>query len=146
MANGSSDEDYRWYIGGLHFRCFQCGSCCGGLPGYVWVSKEEILSISSYLGVSPVEFERLYLRRVGSRYSLKEKINYDCVFLERDGSLGRCKIYPVRPQQCRTWPFWHCNLRDPDSWAEAGSRCPGINRGRLYSAEEIEGIRNSSPC
>jgi len=34
--------------------------------------------------------------------SLKEKHNHDCIFLESTG----CRVYPARPAQCRTYPFW----------------------------------------
>jgi len=52
-----------------------------------------------------------------------------------------CMIYRVRPSQCRTWPFWPENLTNPNAWNKAAQKCPGINRGRLYSFEEIEKIR-----
>ena len=80
------------------------------------------------------------LRRVAFRYSLTERSNGDCIFLSRQADGKRtCSIYPVRPRQCRTWPFWRYNVSTPDDWLMAGERCPGVNRGaRLFSAEEIE--------
>ena len=53
----------------------------------------------------------------------------------------KCMIYPVRPSQCRMWPFWPSNLANPAAWNETAQKCPGINRGRLYSCEEIEKIK-----
>ena len=53
----------------------------------------------------------------------------------------KCTIYPVRPSQCRMWPFWPSNLSNPDDWNKTAQKCPGINRGRLYSYEEIEKIK-----
>ena len=29
-----------WYADGLPFTCTQCGDCCTGDPGYVWVTDE----------------------------------------------------------------------------------------------------------
>jgi len=52
-----------------------------------------------------------------------------------------CMIYPVRPAQCRAWPFWPDNLATPAAWNNAAQKCPGINRGKFYSFEEIERIR-----
>jgi len=52
-------------------------------------------------------------------------------------------IYPVRPTQCRTWPFWAGNLRSPADWNEAARRCPGINHGRVYDIEQIERLRKT---
>jgi Fe-S-cluster containining protein len=50
-------------------------------------------------------------------------------------------IYPVRPSQCRIWPFWTENLKSPDTWNQAVQKCGGINHGRFYSFEEIEKIK-----
>jgi hypothetical protein len=57
-----------------------------------------------------------------------------------NGSKG-CAIYDVRPTQCRTWPFWPSNLRSPDDWNRAAQKCPGINKGKLYTFDEIEKIK-----
>lgn len=69
----------------------------------------------------------------------------DCVFLARDGA-GRaaCSIYPVRPAQCRTWPFWPENLATPEDWGRAAKSCPGMDRGRFYPIEQIRIIRDSN--
>ena len=43
----------------------------------------------------------------------------------------------MRPIQCRTWPFWEENL---DEWTwheEVATICPGVNRGKFYSLEDI---------
>jgi Fe-S-cluster containining protein len=50
-------------------------------------------------------------------------------------------IYPVRPSQCRSWPFWPGNLNSAGAWNTAAQKCAGINRGRLHSCEEIQKIR-----
>jgi pheromone shutdown protein TraB len=67
--------------------------------------------------------------------SLKEKYNYDCVLLDED---GHCRTYEVRPNQCRTWPFWPTNLESPAAWEDAAQGCPGIGTGPVYSFEVIE--------
>ena len=66
--------------------------------------------------------------------SLLEKDNYDCIFLKEGG----CMVYPYRPKQCETYPFWAHVLEDSDSWNREGKSCPGINKGRLYTKREIE--------
>jgi len=131
----------KWYQAGLSFECTQCGNCCSGAPGYVWATKEEIRRISEFLGRDDGWLESKHLRRVGFRYSLTEKRDGDCIFLKRDGKQTMCSIYPVRPLQCRTWPFWRQNLRSPDAWNTAHETCPGINHGRQYDFVEIESIR-----
>jgi Fe-S-cluster containining protein len=81
---------------------------------------------------------------VGKRISLKEDPKTrNCVFLSYDSAgLSRCTVYPVRPAQCRSWPFWPLNLEDSDAWNSAGRRCPGINRGPLHDYDEIRGKRD----
>lgn len=113
-----------WYSQGLQFKCTECGQCCTGAPGYVWVSEEEILTIAKHLEISIEEFGRRYLRSVNGRYALLEDPNnYDCVFLKNK----KCEIYQVRPSQCRTFPWWRQNLSSPEAWQEAASYCEGIS-------------------
>jgi len=131
-----------WYHNGLAFECIRCGRCCAGPgEGYVWVRPEEIEAAAEHLGMSVEEFRQRYTRRVGRRVSLiEDQATKDCIFLSRDEKgLPMCLIYPVRPTQCRTWPFWPTNLISPAAWNLAGIRCPGINRGPLHPLGEIEG-------
>ncbi len=132
----ASEQPRPWYHAGLRFTCTQCGNCCTGAPGYVWVNDEEIAALAARVGTSIAEFEKLYVRRVGSRKSLREYPNGDCVFF--DGQTRLCMVYDQRPRQCRTWPFWDSNLRSPKTWAKTCEVCPGSGQGRLYSLEEIE--------
>ena len=131
----------RWYQAGLRFECTQCGNCCSGAPGCVWVTREDIQAISEFLGRSDGKLDKSQLRRVGLRFSLTEKPDGDCIFLKREGGKTMCSIYPVRPVQCRTWPFWNGNLRTPDHWNEATTICPGINHGPLHNFVRIEELR-----
>jgi Fe-S-cluster containining protein len=136
----------RWYVGGLHFGCQGCGRCCSGpAEGYIWVVRREIELIAEHLGITPGELRRRYLRRVGLRTTIVEhRVTKDCIFLRQTDAGTRCAIYPVRPSQCRSWPFWPENLYDADAWNQAGTRCPGINQGRGYSCGEIERIGRNS--
>jgi Fe-S-cluster containining protein len=132
--------DKPWYHKGLKFQCTQCGDCCTGAPGYVWVNQEEIESLAAQIGETDVEqFERLYVRTVGIRKSLKEFPNGDCVFF--DDQTRKCSVYGARPRQCRTWPFWESNLRTPEDWQRTCDVCPGSGRGKLYQIEHIEAQR-----
>ena len=40
-----------WYRDGLRFECTQCGKCCTGAPGYVWLTIPEIYRIAEFLGI-----------------------------------------------------------------------------------------------
>lgn len=130
-------SDQAWYADGLRFQCTQCGNCCTGSPGFVWVNKEEIESLARLAGISDVEeFERLYVRKIGMRKSLVEFPNGDCVFF--DNEARTCTVYDARPRQCRTWPFWNSNLRSPEAWKETCQQCPGSGKGKLYSLDQIQ--------
>jgi Fe-S-cluster containining protein len=123
-----------WYQDGLRFRCTRCGHCCTGSPGYVWVNAEEIAAIADYRGEPLQETYGLYTRLVRKDRSLRERPNGDCIFYDR----GRgCTIYPVRPRQCRTWPFWESNVATPEAWERTREGCPGAGQGELIPAAEI---------
>lgn len=140
-----------WYKDGLSFQCTQCGNCCTGGPGYVWVSDEELERLAKHLKLTPADTLRTYCRKIQGRLSLKERVTpqglYDCVFLktiEVDGKARRvCGIYEVRPLQCRTWPFWDGLLASPKSWQAATRTCPGIDKGKHYPLEQIEALRTA---
>jgi Fe-S-cluster containining protein len=124
-----------WYNDGLNFKCTGCGQCCTGSPGYVWVNEKEIEAIANHLNVSKEEFMETHVRYVDGRYSLKEKSNFDCVFLQEK----RCMIYSVRPIQCQTFPWWPANLQSPERWKGAAQSCEGITQDApLVSFRDIE--------
>ena len=131
----------KWYEAGLSFECTQCGNCCSGDPGYVWATKDEVKRISEFLGRTDGTLDKKHLRRVGLRYSLTEKKDGDCIFLKRKDGKSMCGIYPVRPLQCRTWPFWSSNLRSQNAWNEAHQTCPGMNCGKHHTFVQIETVR-----
>ncbi len=123
-----------WYRDGLRFRCTRCGHCCTGEPGYVWVTNDEIAALADHRGENAAEVEGLYTRRAGRRRTLREKTNGDCVFYDRERG---CTVYPVRPRQCRTWPFWESNVATPADWRHTCAVCPGAGHGELIPVEEI---------
>jgi uncharacterized protein len=148
-----------WYAEGLNFTCSQCGNCCTGGPGYVWVSSEEIKRLATFLKLSTRDVIAQYCRKIGDRYSLKENRNvagdYDCVFLkeipvhkEDDDRViytrRVCTVYDVRPLQCRTWPFWDGNLASKKAWDNSAKRCHGMNHGREFTHEQIEALRTAT--
>ena len=132
--------DQPWYQNGLRFKCTQCGNCCTGAPGYVWVNQAEIEGLAAARDETDVEaFEDQYVRKIGIRRSLREFPNGDCVFF--DNEKRTCTVYDARPRQCRTWPFWDSNLKSPAAWAETCEVCPGSGQGKLYQIEDIESQR-----
>lgn len=128
----ASQKIRAWFENGLRFECTQCGQCCTGEPGEVRLTPEEAAEIAKYLQLTETAFKRMFCRP-GKRLLLKEHTNGDCVFLTN----GACSIYPHRPKQCRTYPFWFENIRSEKAWLETARKCPGIGQGRLYTEEEI---------
>lgn len=137
-----------WFADGLSFTCSQCGNCCTGPPGYVFLSTTEIGRLAEFLNLPREDVIDRYCRRIGARYSLKEKRGaggWDCIFLEEIGRKRVCTIYPVRPLQCRTWPFWTGNLASQKAWDAAAARCPGMSAGsRRFTREQIEALRDAT--
>jgi len=153
----NNDPESPWYAQGLKFTCTQCGNCCTGGPGYVWISEIEIARLSDYLKIPAEEVLSKYCRKTSGRVTLKERRtpegNYDCIFLKEqpapfaNGIAAKhkmCSIYPVRPLQCRTWPFWPENLANPDVWKNSSKRCHGMGNGhRHFTLEQIQVLRDA---
>lgn len=114
-----------WYKKGLSFNCTQCGKCCTGLPGYIWVSEDEIEEIAKFLHLPISDIKRLYMKKVGQRWSLVERKSqgHSCVFYHEQ----KCQVYAARPLQCRAYPFWQENLLSEESWKAAAVECEGIH-------------------
>lgn len=128
-----------WYRDGLQFECTQCGACCSGEPGFVWVDEQEIQAMADVMELNVSSFERRYVRQVGRQKSLKEFPDGDCVLL--DAQTRKCQVYRARPTQCRTWPFWDSTLSTKRDWKDTCEVCPGAGTGRVYTLEEIEQAR-----
>ncbi|MGI0406107.1 YkgJ family cysteine cluster protein [Helicobacter himalayensis] len=151
-------------------KCEECGGkCCAGESGYVFLSIAEMQEIARFLGVEFEVFTQKYVRKVGYKFSLLEKIpkmqvqdsknpkqldrildskqpknvkyareaepsgihfregdtinGIECIFFEN----GKCAIYPVRPKQCRDFPFWESHkILDADSKEALELECKGI--------------------
>lgn len=121
-----------WYAAGLRFDCSRCGACCSGAPGYVWIGSGEAAAAAAHLGLGIREFLARYARRVPGGVSLREDASGRCLLFD-DG----CRIYPVRPAQCRTYPFWARIVADRSSWEREAASCPGIGAGPLHGRERI---------
>lgn len=149
------DKNDPWYADGLAFTCTQCGNCCTGGPGYVWISEIEVDRFAAHLKIGRTEFLKKYCRLINGKVSLKERRNlrneYDCVFLKEleineDGKIRKqrvCTAYDVRPLQCRTWPFWDGLLASEGTWNAASRGCPGINKGKKFTLKQIVALRDA---
>ena len=130
-----------FYNEGLRFECTRCSYCCGKVPRFVYLSKQDMLTLVEHLSLEPSAFVKKYCRWVNYYYgktvlALLTKKNHDCIFWE-DG----CTAYKARPIQCSTFPFWSWILKDKEIWEDCARECPGMNRGKLFSKSEIKKIR-----
>ena len=87
------------------------------------------------LGLTADELRISYVRRVGTRLSLKEFPGGDCVLW--GGEERGCLVYGVRPMQCQTFPFWAEHVKSAEAWDELAHYCPGVNKGACVAAKEI---------
>ena len=127
-----------WYHKGLRFSCTQCGNCCRnhGDYAYVYLTEHDLEAIPAHLGITRARFLARYCREVDGWTTLRMD-RPACPFLAEDRT---CGVYPVRPRQCATWPFWEENL-ERETWeGPVKDCCPGIGRGRLHTAAEVKRI------
>lgn len=112
--------------------CKDCpGRCCTGESGNVWITPVEIETLAALLGINEFDFMQQYLRRVGNRWSLAERVGDEqliCIFF--DETTRQCSVYSARPEQCRTFPFWEYFRKHVD---ELLSECPGVKLTRNKS-------------
>jgi len=127
-----------WYSNGLRFSCTRCGNCCRnhGAYTYVYLAPADVSAIARHLGLSQRVFLETYCKAEDGWVTLRMD-SPACPFLENGNT---CGIYPVRPKQCATWPFWTENLEQVTWENDVARDCPGIGRGELHSREEIERV------
>ena len=127
-----------WYANGLRFECTQCGNCCRnhGDYNFVYLATADVHAIADYLGLEPNRFVSEYCQVEDGWITLRMD-EPACQFLLED---NRCAIYPVRPKQCATWPFWKENLEKKAWDGPVKDCCPGIGQGELTPAAEVERI------
>jgi Fe-S-cluster containining protein len=129
----------RWYEKGIRFECEGCGDCCRthGSYAYVFLTDRDVDAISKHLETPRVDFLNAYCATDSEGCIYLRKTTGDCDFLKEDGG---CRIYEVRPKQCKAWPFWTESM-DEEIWkGPVTACCPGIGKGRLFGADEIDEI------
>lgn len=116
------------------FVCRRCGACCRIPNGIVRVSAEdEIARIAAFLGQDETAFIAAETELAPDRKGLilKSRPDGSCVYLTED---NRCRIHPVKPDKCRTFPY---------EWTNADSIqiCPGLQACQgVQPPVEIEGF------
>ena len=99
------------------FVCRRCGACCR-IEGIVRLKDGDIARIAAHLGMSEADFIANETNLAPDRRGLvlKDRSDGACAMLDEK---NRCRIYPVRPEKCRTFPYGWMN-------AESASYCPGL--------------------
>ena len=119
------------------FECLPgCSNCCQVNDGFVFLSEDEAEKIAKYLETTIAEMHKWFIKQIDKRLCLVDGENEHCIFIEDN----RCLIYPVRPQQCRDYPFWPEIISSKERWEKEKVVCPGIGTGKIYKADEIEKI------
>ncbi len=137
MSNGNTPHTYR-------FECTQCSHCCRHDSGYVFLSRSDLSALVHFTQLSEEQFLEQYCRVVNfnseQRLSLIETKKFDCIFWKEE--LQGCSVYSARPLQCRTYPFWSGIVATQTSWDREATHCPGMNKGIVYTPEEVQEFLN----
>jgi Fe-S-cluster containining protein len=123
----------RFYHDGIRFECQGDGKCClnHGRHLFVYVTFNDRRRLAVHLGMSVPQYTRAFDGMVHL-----SDAEHDCPFFREN----RCGVHAARPWQCRTWPFWPENMH-PKVWErDVAAFCPGVGKGKLYTAGEIEAI------
>lgn len=117
---------------GLRFACQPgCTKCCEQ-QGFVYLTEPDLIRIAAFLGLTPADFERQYVYRTRNRMRLRVPRDQQCTFLRSDG----CSIHPVKPTQCRIFPFWPELVESRSEWKKTAHYCPGMGQGPLIQIED----------
>jgi hypothetical protein len=120
----------------FHFLCTGCGECCRG-EGSIYFSTDDLRAAMHHLGISRLEFRYRYARHFQKTDSSQyvHRSEAACLFLNGE---GRCDIYPVRPLQCGSYPFWHSVFESPGNFRYNKKLCEGFSDNQhSYTALQI---------
>ena len=117
--------------GQLRFQCQPgCTECCTQ-KGFVYLAEGDAEHIADFLSMPVAEFERRFVYRTARRARLRVPRDVQCWFLREGG----CSIHPVKPVQCRIFPFWPELVESPREWKKTARYCPGMGKGELVQIE-----------
>lgn len=112
------------------FKCSRCGACCR-IEGIVRLKNDDTLKIAEHLGMSEEDFiaNETLLSPDRKCLVLKDRADGACAMLDEN---NRCRIYPVRPEKCRTFPYEWVN-------DNSLSYCPSLKHDRICG--QVRGLR-----
>ena len=98
----------------MRFSCQPgCTKCCTR-RGWVYLTEDDLLRAAEYLQMTAADFEAAYVIRFRRVLRLRKPAGRQlaCHFLKDGG----CSIHPVKPTQCRTYPFWPSLVNSRAAW------------------------------
>ncbi len=111
----------------MRFACQPgCTKCCD-VRGFVYITEENLRNMAAHVGLKAADFEAQYVVRFKRLLRLRKPKNSQCHFLREGG----CSVHPVKPVQCRLYPFWPELVEDRANWEGERNVCPGIGKGEL---------------
>lgn len=102
------------------------------MSGYVYLTEDDLRNAATHLGMTAAAFEAKYVYRTRHMRRLRKPRASQCHFLGEGG----CSIHPVKPVQCRLFPFWPELVESRREWRTTGRWCPGIGQGPLIQIGE----------
>jgi Fe-S-cluster containining protein len=116
----------------LRFACQPgCTKCCD-VRGFVYITENDLQRIAAHVGLTPKVFEKKYVVRYKRMLRLRKPRHSQCHFLTEGG----CSVHPVKPVQCRLYPFWPELVEQRINWEIERIACPGIGKGELIQIGE----------
>jgi Fe-S-cluster containining protein len=112
-----------------------CTKCCE-VKGFVYLTESDLTNIAGFLGLTTRNFSQKYIVQFKHLLRLRMPKAGQCHFLKNNG----CSIHPVKPVQCRAYPFWP-ELMNGRAWRAEAKKCPGIGKGELV---QIAAVRESA--
>ena len=109
----------------------------------------EFSNVASYLNISLQSLLDIYTDKIVAGWAkMASSIDSEsgkpekCIFLGEDRK--SCTIYPVRPNQCRTYPWWPRLLLNESNWSAEAVVPDSDVEGRKWTAEfgGCEGINS----
>ncbi len=131
--------------GTLRFECQRgCTRCCE-VEGYVYLTEADLENMARFTRLAPEEFERRYVYRTRHLLRLRKPRGKQWHFLETGG----CRVHPVKPVQCRLFPYWPDLIGNRAEWRRTARYCPGIGQGPLVqigdALEEAAEMKTAYP-
>jgi uncharacterized protein len=131
----------------IRFACQPgCRKCCE-VTGYVYLTEDDVQKAADFLGMAQTDFEDRFIYRTRHMRRIRKPKgkSKQCPFLNEGG----CSIHPVKPVQCRLFPFWPELVEDRKAWNGTAKWCPGIGQGPLIqigtALEQADEMRQKYP-